>query len=286
MNLFDNISVPSDFYNGAGPSAPFGWFGGKAYYAEWILSHFADHDVYVEPFGGAANVLLRKRPSNAEIFNDLDHRLVNFFRVLRNRVQFDELVRLASLTPYSREEFATLAEAPEPDDPVEKAWWFFVRCRQAMGGSGMTRLLPCFWAMSVRSRRGMAEPVSKYLSAIEGLGDVANRFATVAVECLDAVELIEKYDGAQTLFYCDPPYVPETRHPQKATRYGVEMTLADHEKLVRALLACRGKVILSGYRSELYDSLLADWRRVETTVKSQMSNSGQDRVEVLWMNWA
>jgi DNA adenine methylase len=273
------------FFDPDGPSAPFGWFGGKAYYAEWILGHFPDHRIYVEPFGGAANVLLRKRPSDVEIYNDLDHRLVNFFRVLRNRSQFEELVRLSTLTPYSREEFVDLVEAAEPTDPVEAAWWFFVRCRQAMGGAGMTKLLPCFWATSTRSRRNMAEPVSKYLSAIDRLEDVADRFRSVMIEGLDAAELIRKYDAPDVLFYCDPPYVHETRHPQTAVRYAKEMTDEDHAAVLEALASCQGKVILSGYESELYSRHLAGWRRETIAGKAHMGNSGQQRTEILWIKF-
>jgi DNA adenine methylase len=284
-SLFSESMPPgaATFFNPDGPSAPFGWFGGKAYYAEWILGHFPDHRLYVEPFGGAANVLLRKRISDVEIFNDLDHRLVNFFRVLRDRTQFEELVRLSSLTPYSRDEFVALVETPEPTDPVQAAWWFFVRCRQAMGGAGMTKLLPCFWATSTRSRRNMAEPVSEYLSSIDRLEDVADRFRSVMIEGMEATELIRKYDAPDVLFYCDPPYVHETRHPQTATRYAKEMSTDDHVALLETLGACKGKVILSGYDSELYDQHLSGWKRETIIGKAHMGNSGLERREVLWL---
>ncbi len=287
LGLFGAAAPPRavPFYQEGAPSAPFGWYGGKAYYAEWVLGHFPEHRVYVEPFGGAANVLLRKRRSDVEVFNDLDSRLINFFRVLRDRRQFDELVRLSTLTPYSREEFTTLVEMPEPADPVESAWWFFVRCRQALGGAGMKKLYPCHWAASTRTRRSMAEPVSKYLSSIDGLQDIAERFRSVMIDCLPATELIQKYDAEDVLFYCDPPYVPDTRNNYKVNQYGKDMTLEDHVVLLDALLACRGKVLLSGYDSELYAEKLSKWSRAETTGKAHMSNSGETRVEVLWMNW-
>lgn len=130
-NLFESPSETNDFYNPGGPNAPVAWYGGKAYYAKEIIARFPPHEVYVEPFGGAANVLLRKKPSEVEIFNDMDNRIVDFFRVLRDKTLFAELVRLVSLTPYSRQQFERLVEMPEPEDLVEKAWWFFVRCRQA-----------------------------------------------------------------------------------------------------------------------------------------------------------
>ncbi len=273
------------FESDEAPRAPFAWYGGKAYYAAWLLKQFPPHRVYVEPFGGAGNVLLSKRRSEVEIYNDLDGRLVNFFRVLRDRDSLEELIRLATLTPYSRGEFEELTRMEEPQEPVPRAWWFFVRARQAIGGSGMTKLTPCFWAASVRTRREMAESVSKYLSAIDGLPDVAQRFRTVMLENLRALELLGKYDASDAFFYCDPPYLPDTRHPQKATRYGFEMTASDHEELLAKLLASTGKVMLSGYPSKLYDEMLKGWHTASYETKSKMSNSGRVRTEVVWMNY-
>lgn len=82
--LFDDISSGPSQYK-KGPRAPFAWYGGKFYYAKWIIDHFCSHRVYIESFGGAANILLNKNHSDVEIFNDLDNRIVNFFRVLRDK---------------------------------------------------------------------------------------------------------------------------------------------------------------------------------------------------------
>ncbi|MHC4556061.1 MAG: DNA adenine methylase [Planctomycetota bacterium] len=284
LMLFDDLSQPL-YINKSGPKAPIAWYGGKWYYADWIISHFPHHRVYIEPFGGSASVLFRKHPSEVEVYNDLDGRIVNFFQVLRDKQRFEELLRLSTLTPYSRKEFTALANKSEPIDTVEKAWWFFVRCRQAIGGLGMSKLSPASWAVSLRTRRKMAEPVSKYLSAIDGLQDVAERLRTVLIENLPASELLSKYDAEDVLFYCDPPYLPETRHGKKAATYGVEMTYDEHVEMLTVLNDCKGRIILSGYASDLYDSKLSNWRREEASGKAHLANSGQKRTEVIWLNW-
>ena len=79
------------------------YHGGKWLLAPWIISHFPAHRVYVEPFGGAASVLIRKERSYAEVYNDLDSEVVNLFRVLR--AQPDDLVHAIELTPFARDEF-------------------------------------------------------------------------------------------------------------------------------------------------------------------------------------
>lgn len=61
--------------------------GGKYTLAKWVISHFPVHETYVELFGGAASVLMRKQRSIGEVYNDLDGDVVNVFRVLRDRKQ-------------------------------------------------------------------------------------------------------------------------------------------------------------------------------------------------------
>lgn len=193
--------------------------------------------------------------------------------------------RRCELTPYSREEFAALCDTPEPKDAVDRAWWFFVRCRQARGGIGMSAVTKNAWAASTRTRRQMPEPVSKYLAAIDGLDAVAARFRNVMVEYLPALELIPKYDGPDVLLYCDPPYPGSTRSGGKAATYGVEMDEQDHHKLLAALRQCRGRVLLSSYDSTLYRTVLHDWQLLEKDTHVQFSNSGGRRRELLWKNW-
>lgn len=67
--------------------------GGKFKLAKWVISHFPGHDFYVEPFGGAASVLMSKPRAQGEIYNDLDGDVVNVFRVLRDPSQAQELER-------------------------------------------------------------------------------------------------------------------------------------------------------------------------------------------------
>ena len=131
----------------------------------------------------------------------------------------------------------------------------------------------------------MAEPVSKYLSAIDGLADVADRLRTVLIESRPAIEMLAQYDGDDSFFYLDPPYVPETRHGKKAATYAYEMSVEDHETLLDAILTLQGKAMLSGYANPLYDNKLKTWRRAELKTKAHMANSGQERVEVIWFNY-
>jgi DNA adenine methylase len=218
-----------------------------------------EHRIYVEVFGGGASLLLAKEPALVEVYNDLDAGLVNLFRVLRDPALFAEFRRRVQLTPYSRGEFYRYRElwraGQAPADPVENAASFFVLARQNFGG-----MFGKSWGVAVStSSRGMASEVSKWLSAIDHLPEVAERFLRVQVECLDWRRLLPIYDTAETFFYLDPPYLAATR---KDGQYAHELADSDHEALVGALLALKGKALLSGYANPLYAKLeAAGWRR-------------------------
>ena len=88
------------------------YHGGKWKLAPWILRHLPAHRTYVEPFGGGASVLLQKPRSHAEVYNDLDGDIVNFFRVLRDQQQRARLIEALTLTPYARDAPTRSSEPP------------------------------------------------------------------------------------------------------------------------------------------------------------------------------
>jgi DNA adenine methylase len=259
---------------------PVKWHGGKWYLKNRISELFPVHHTYVEPFGGAASVLLNKAMSQIEVYNDLDKRITRLFRVLRDRG--DELHRALTLTPYSECEFdhVTASNGDSPEDDVELARRDFVRWRQSIGGRGEG-----FSYTLHRVRRGMADVVSGYLSAIDDeLPKIIERLRSVQILDRPAIEVIQRYDTEQTLFYCDPPYMPETR---TSGGYEVDMTADDHRQLIDVLLRCKGKVVLSGYPSPLYDELFSTWRVVTFDVANHAASgeSKKRQTECLWMNW-
>ena len=99
------------------------WPGAKWRIADWIIQHFPEHDVYCEPFFGSGAVFFRKNPSGTETINDVDHNVVNLFRVVRDSA--DELAKAIELTPYSREEYRDCHE--QKGDEIEQARRFLVR---------------------------------------------------------------------------------------------------------------------------------------------------------------
>ena len=261
----------------------FGWYGGKFSHLEWLLPHLPTCHHYCEPFSGSAAVLLNREPSPVETYNDIDGEVVNFFRVLRD--QRNRLIEAIGLTPFAREEFykaisvnGTAKRLPE----VERARLFFVRARQTRTGLAQTASLGRWANCKNTSRSGMSGVVSRWLGSVDGLPDIALRLLRVQIENRPAIEVIKVYDSPGTLFYCDPPYVHESRGDSKA--YSFEMSDKEHEKLAKSLHACKGKAAVSGYRCDLMDGLYKDWRRFDAPLK-QCHSIKKVRQESLWMNY-
>lgn len=259
----------------------FGWYGGKFSHLDWLLPLLPPSQNYCEPFAGSAAVLLNRRPAHVETYNDIDGDLVNFFRVLRDR--HEELIRAISFTPFSREEFfkAIYGSLIGISD-VERARRFYIRARQARTGLAQTATLGRWANCKETSRSGMSGAVSRWLGGIDALEDIANRFLRVQIENRPACDFIETYDGSNTLFYCDPPYLHSTRSDSKA--YGFEMEESQHIELARVLNSIKGKAAISGYKCDLMDNLYKDWRRYDAPSKQCHSSKGE-RQESLWMNY-
>ena len=264
---------------GAPPRPVLRWHGGKWRLAPWILSHFPAHRVYVEPYGGAASVLLRKPRSYAEIYNDLDGEVVNLFRVLQDDRSAARVRHLLHLTPFARAEFDLAYELSA--DPIERARRLVMVCFMGFGSNAHnTATRTGFRANSDRSGSTPAHDWANYPDALSA---VIERLRGVVVESRDALQVIASHDTPRTLIYADPPYVHSTRDEGKRQRdYRYEMTDGDHRALAATLHAVEGMVVLSGYACDLYDcELYPDWHRVE---RRTMADGARPRVEVLWLN--
>jgi DNA adenine methylase len=248
------------------------YYGSKWRLASRIIELMPPHDLYCEPYGGSASILLQKPPSYLEVYNDLDRDVVNFFRQLREEP--DELVRRIELTPLSR---AELDLAYEPcDEPIERARRYYVRAWQSRGANARWR---SGWRYDVTNSRGKA--FVRNWAETYHLWEIVQRMRLVQIECDEAFAVIERFDASTTLFYVDPPYPQETRSSSHAVEYMHEMDTDGHKQLAAILHAVAGGVIVSSYPCTLYDQLYADWTRVEYEVRTRSTGRA---IEVLYLS--
>jgi DNA adenine methylase len=262
------------------------WHGGKWRLAPWILQHLPPHRCYVEPFGDAASVLLRKPRSYAEIYNDLDDEVVTFFRVLRDPEQAARLRELLALTPFARSEFRAAYEAIEC--PVERSRRLVIRAFMGFGSNAHASQQKghCSTGFRANSNRSGTTPAADWAGYAAASAALTARLAGVVIECRDARQVMAQHDGAATLHYVDPPYLPETR--DRGNRYDLarrmyrhELTHENHAELLTFLRGLKGMVVLSGYPAPLYDTGLPGWHRVERVA---YADGARLRREILWLN--
>jgi DNA adenine methylase len=268
---------------------PLKWHGGKHYLAGRIVALMPPHTHYVEPYAGGLAVLLAKSPDGvSEVVNDLDGRLTNFWKVLQDEAMFAEFRRLVEAIPFSELEWREAREASalsrQPlgkNEMIREAAAFFVLCRQSLAGR-----MKGFASLSrSRTRRNMNEQASAWITAVDGLPAVHARIRRVVVLDRPAIEVLRSEDSPDTIFYLDPPYLKETRSVPDV--YGFEMSRADHCELLDSVRNVCGKIMLSGYPSDLYDATLARWNRhtFDLPNNAAAGKSKARETEVLWCNF-
>lgn len=257
------------------------YHGAKFRLAPWLMQFFPEHGCYVESFGGAAGVLLQKPWAYAEVYNDLDQDIVNFFRVMRDPAQRLQLIEACRLTPYARDEFEQAYD--ETADPVERARRTAIRAAMGFGSAAATKGTTGF-RTDTRRKYGTAQ--HNWAAYPEALAAIGERFAGVLIENRPAIDVIQAHDGHDTLHFVDPPYVHDTRVMRAQGGYRHELDDAGHVALLAALNAVDGMVVLCGHESDLYAQALTGWEMHATEARISGGRGTALRTEVVWINQA
>lgn len=246
------------------------YYGGKFALADWIIGHFPKHDHYVEPCFGAGSVLLKKPAVKLETVNDLNGRVTNYFKVLRDRGA--ELIRALDLTPWAVDEYKLSQISAE--DSLEDARRFHLLCWMSINGGPTATGFRC--QNSLKSR--YASPPSDLVD--HDLHAIIKRLKNVQVLNEDALKMLTRYEGVfDVLIYFDPPYLPEKRG-NKNGYSDHEVSEDFHIQASELLLKVPGHVVVSGYESELYNDLYEGFTQVKTEGRT---NSGASKTECLYI---
>lgn len=256
------------------------WAGGKGKQLGDLLPLIPRTRIYCEPFGGGASVLLNRERSEVEVYNDLDGALVNLFEVVRGD-DFPRFQRILDYTPYSREEFERCLSFEGIADPVNRAAAFYTVVNQSISGKRLARKGD--WA------RGRLDNLAeRWFDRHAKLDWIHARIKYVQIECRDALDILQEWDTEETCFYCDPPYILDTRKQKKY--YAVEPGDEYHNQLVDVLLQCKGSVVLSGYDHPIYHRLNDEgWWTDEYGAKAimEVTKKGEEkrkRTEIVYRN--
>jgi DNA adenine methylase len=253
------------------------YHGGKWRLAPWIIAQMPEHKVYVEPFGGAASVLMRKPRSRGEIYNERDGNIVNVFRVLRDREKANQLRELLRLTPFARDEFDASYLPPRND--VDAAHKTIVRSFMGFSTDATTR--GCRTGFRANKSSGKT-PATEWANYADSLDFFVERLRGVIIENRNAMDIIAAQDHTDTLFFVDPPYVSSTRGDGQKHGYAYEFSDHDHRNLAMLLRQLKGRVLLCGYWSRLYEELFSDWAFEDAQC---YANGCHARTERIWRNF-
>ena len=207
--------------------SPLNYFGGKSRLSSQIIQHIPEHTCYCEPFAGGAWVLFAKEPSQVEVINDLDKELVTFWRVIQNHMPaFLELLKWAVS---SRKVFDwENAKLPDTLTDLQRAVRYYYIQRLGYGGRATKRTY---------GYSAMKSPKFNIAQAEETLMQVHWRLSKVNVECLDAFNVMTRYDRPTTFFFIDPPYYDVVQ--------AYEHKFQDFQKLADFLPGLKGKFLLT-----------------------------------------
>ena len=262
---------------------PFGYFGGKFFMADKLMPLFPEHKTYVEVFGGSGAILINKKPSEIEVYNDIDGELYNFFKVIADKKLFKKFQEKISLLPYSRECYYEYRDMrTDKLDKAGRAVRFYYLIKSTINGEHPNSKKGPGWRFSIDVN------IPQYVrNSIDKLSLIHKRLSEVYIDNLDFRKLIANWDRPDTFFYLDPPYVVSSR---KSGGYMFEMMDEDHNDLIDILLNIKGKWLLSGYDNDIYNKRLSDFYRQDfnclaNSLRYRDKNNNPGRTETVWANY-
>ena len=217
---------------------PVSYYGGKQNLSKRILSLIPDHNLYCEPFVGGAAVFFAKEPSPVEVINDLDGKVVNFYRVCK--LHFSKLQKMIQSTPHSRKlhtEAQLILKDSTEKDVVKKAWAFWIQTNMSFS----SRIFGGY--AYERKTNGVSKSILNKKNGFTK--DICERLDLVDIECNDALTVIKSRDTKESFFYIDPPYFNSDMGHYKG--YSEQ----DFIDLLNVLTKIKGKFLLSSYPSDI-----------------------------------
>lgn len=260
--------------------SPFQYLGGKYSVLDWLLPLLPHTKSFVDVFGGGAHVILNKRPSQINTYNDIDGNVTNFFKVLRDYP--DALIPVLELTMHSRQEYND-AWIEDGLDDLERARRFFVRTRQSFMSTGNHCKTKGWSATTNSCRAKMSEATSKWLNSVNGLQDIVEKLRSIQIENKDYRWIFKTYGIAEALLYCDPPYDSTFRSGN--SDYAHDFTIDDHIALNELAKSANCLVAVSGYNSEMMMDLYAGFNFHKGPSRRNNFSKKQGIYECLWTNY-
>jgi DNA adenine methylase len=212
----------------------FNYAGSKLRSLKEILPLLPDRKGFMEPFGGSGVVMLNRKASELDVFNDRNSGITDFYRCIQDPALLEELIVRIRLLPSSRELFVEFKGSWSQLTGIERAlrWYYVIMNSFAAQGRN--------WGRATTPGSGLT--ISKVWSALPRFRDVHKRFRNVQLDNADFRTLMKDYNDPEMVCYLDPPYVSTAQ-----SMYAHKMKTKDFEELKDCIRDFKGFVALSCY---------------------------------------
>lgn len=260
------------------PKTPITYYGGKLNLISELLPLIPKHRIYTEAFFGGGALFFAKPPTEAEIINDTNNMVVNFYEVVKTN--FTELKTKIEATLFSRATYSVahaIYKMPHLFDKIQQAWAFYVGTN--MGFSCQIGS----WGYDKYSKRVKAFQNRK-LSFDES---IFKRLENAQIENNDACKVIASRDTEDAFHYVDPPYINSNQG-----HYG-GYTESDYINLLKTLAKVKGNFLLSSYPSDILELYTKEFgwhtKTFDKPLSARKAVAGKSRLrktEVLTANYS
>ena len=242
---------------------PISYYGGKQTMLKHILPLIPSHKIYTEAFCGGAAVLFAKRPAEAEIINDINMELTNFYWCAQ--VYYSDLKCEIDKTLHSRDLHAHAGHInsyPQFFTPVERAWAVWALCKMSFASMMDGTFGYDFGGMMPKKLRNAKDEFTEQL---------CQRLERVTIENRNALDVIACYDAPDAFHFVDPPYVNSD-----CGHYEDTFNEQNMEQLLQLLETVKGKFMLTMFPFDMIDRYAQKngWiiHRVERTISASKSS--------------
>lgn len=206
-----------------------------------ILKRLPVHNMYVELLSGNETNLMRKIPTQSEVYNDNRNLIIDFFKVLRDLELKDVYVKYVFENDFSVIENNDKAKTISKERWEElKDFYFYFNNNKIEGNF-----------KRCTGFRDATKEMENYLNDIStDMLYMVKRLRMLQYEARPFDDIISRFDGKDSLFYIDVT---------NAHNEGI-----DEKQLVYNLLNVSGKCIINGVKNSSDYSILIDegWREI------------------------
>jgi len=165
---------------------------GKKILAPRLVKLIPTHKTYVEPFAGSGAVFFAKEPADTEVLSDADPEIAGAFKALTTLTD-GELAQLKEKDWIARERTYRALKDAKSTSKVEKLYRFLYLSHFSYG--------------ALRGR-GFNTPIAGVEArTIDRIEKYRDRLRGVKVRSGDYAAVVKEFDGKDTFFFLDPPYV-------------------------------------------------------------------------------